>query len=230
MQPAPASPSAAPPAHANVDGALSPPGRPLEPSTRRSMEARFGYDFSRVRVHDDARAAAAAAWIDAAAFTVGEDVAFAPGRYDPGSAAGKRLLAHELTHVAQQEQGTLPRKSSPDARPLPESTRRELETRFGERLDDVRVHTGEEGRRVAGSHSALAVARGSDVFFASGAWAPGTDLGNRLLRHEVAHLLQARRSGPAWPEAVLEAEAQLAARTPGAFGVRGRAAPGSRSS
>jgi Domain of unknown function (DUF4157) len=101
-QPAPASPTSAPPAHAEVDGALSTPGRPLDPSTRRAMEARFGYDFSTVRVHDDARAAASAAGIDAAAFTVGEDVVFGTGRYDPSSPAGRRLLAHELAHVVQQ--------------------------------------------------------------------------------------------------------------------------------
>ena len=101
-QPAPASPSSAPPAHAEVDGALSTPGRPIDPSTRRAMEARFGYDFSSVRVHDDARSAATAAGIDAAAFTVGEDVVFGTGRYDPSSPAGRRLLAHELAHVVQQ--------------------------------------------------------------------------------------------------------------------------------
>jgi len=101
-QPAPASPSAAPPAHANVDAGLGAPGRPLDPSTRRAMEARFGYDFSSVRVHDDARAAATAADVDAAAFTVGEDVVFAAGRFDPSSPEGRHLLAHELAHVVQQ--------------------------------------------------------------------------------------------------------------------------------
>ncbi|MEO5577203.1 MAG: DUF4157 domain-containing protein [Gaiellaceae bacterium] len=106
-QPAPASPSAAPPAYANVDDALATPGRPLDPSTRRAMEARFGYDFARVRVHDDARAAAGAARLDAAAFTVGEDVVFGAGRYAPASHAGHHLLAHELAHVAQQSASPL---------------------------------------------------------------------------------------------------------------------------
>lgn len=101
-RPAPASPSAAPPAHAHVDDALSSPGRPLPPPTRRAMEARFGHDFSRVRIHDDTRAAATAESIDAAAFTVGEDIAFATGRYEPASPEGRRLLAHELAHVVQQ--------------------------------------------------------------------------------------------------------------------------------
>ena len=77
-------------------------GRPLEPDVRRTMEARFGYSFARVRVHDDARAAAAADSIDGEAFTVGQDIAFGAGRYAPSTAAGRELLAHELAHVGQQ--------------------------------------------------------------------------------------------------------------------------------
>ena len=103
VQPAPASPSAELPAQAHVDDALASPGRPLEAGTRRSMEARFGYDFSSVRVHDDARASATANRLDAAAFTVGDDIAFASGRYDPD---GGRLLAHELAHVVQQSRSS----------------------------------------------------------------------------------------------------------------------------
>jgi hypothetical protein len=102
VQRAPASTDAAAPETAEVDGALAGPGRPLDPGTRRAMEARFGRDFSEVRIHDDARAAEAAAELDAAAFTVGEDVAFAAGRYAPAGEAGRRLLAHELAHTIQQ--------------------------------------------------------------------------------------------------------------------------------
>lgn len=102
VSPAPASPSAELPARADVDPALDSPGRPLDPRTRRAMEARFGRDFSGVRIHDDMRAAETAEGIDAAAFTVGEDIAFAPGRFDPSTAEGRQLLAHELAHVVQQ--------------------------------------------------------------------------------------------------------------------------------
>jgi len=105
VQPAPASPSAETPAQAHVDGALASPGRRLDAATRRSMESRFGHDFSRVRVHDDARASATADELHAAAFTVGEDIAFASGRYDPTGPEGGRLLAHELAHVVQQSRG-----------------------------------------------------------------------------------------------------------------------------
>ena len=66
------------------------------------MEARFGTDFSSVRIHDDAGAAAVAGRIDAAAFTTGNDIVFGTGHFDPRSPEGRHLLAHELAHVVQQ--------------------------------------------------------------------------------------------------------------------------------
>ena len=66
------------------------------------MEPRFGYDFSRVRVHTGARAAESAQAVQARAYTLGRDVVFASGEYAPATPRGQRLLAHELTHVAQQ--------------------------------------------------------------------------------------------------------------------------------
>jgi hypothetical protein len=95
-------PGFAPPA---VHDVLASPGRPLPGSTRGFMESRFGADFSGVRVHDDARAADSARAVDAHAYTVGRDLVFGAGRYAPGTAAGDRLLAHELAHVVQQRGG-----------------------------------------------------------------------------------------------------------------------------
>jgi outer membrane protein OmpA-like peptidoglycan-associated protein len=69
------------------------------------MEPRFGHDFSRVRVHADGKAAASARAVDALAYTVGQNVVFAAGRHEPATPVGRKLLAHELTHVVQQ-QGT----------------------------------------------------------------------------------------------------------------------------
>jgi hypothetical protein len=66
------------------------------------MEARLGHDFSRVRVHTDARAAESARSVNARAYAVGPHIVFGAGRYAPGSAAGRGLLAHELAHVAQE--------------------------------------------------------------------------------------------------------------------------------
>ena len=78
-------------------------GQPLPPTLRAYFEPRFGHDLSEVRIHAGAQAAEAAQSIDAQAFTVGQDVAFAAGQYSPETDEGKRLLAHELTHVIQQD-------------------------------------------------------------------------------------------------------------------------------
>ncbi len=78
-------------------------GRPLDDETRAFMEPRFGHDFSQVRVHTDDRAAESARAVNARAYTVGWDVVFGAGQYMPKNVTGKLLLAHELTHVAQQE-------------------------------------------------------------------------------------------------------------------------------
>jgi Domain of unknown function (DUF4157) len=80
------------------------PGTPLDASTRGRMEAAFGHDFSRVRLHTDPAAASLSARLNAHAFTVGNDVAFASGAYQPDTVLGDTLLAHELAHVVQQEQ------------------------------------------------------------------------------------------------------------------------------
>nr|WP_286160546.1 DUF4157 domain-containing protein [Streptomyces yunnanensis] len=80
-------------------------GRPLPQEVRRDMEGRMGADFSRVRVHTGAEAHAAAGAVQAHAFTSGEHVAFANGRFAPATGSGRRLLAHELAHTVQQASG-----------------------------------------------------------------------------------------------------------------------------
>jgi hypothetical protein len=81
--------------------ALRSPGRPLDPLTRAFFENRFGHDFSRVRIHTDARAAESAKAVGALAYTLRDDVVFAAGRYAPQEPGGGRLLAHELAHTVQ---------------------------------------------------------------------------------------------------------------------------------
>ncbi len=88
-----------------VHDVLRSPGQPLEPSTRRFMEARFGHDFRNVRIHTDALAAQSAQAIGAHAYTVGSHIVFSRGRYQVDTVTGKNLLAHELTHVIQQRNG-----------------------------------------------------------------------------------------------------------------------------
>lgn len=80
-------------------------GDPLDSGTRAFMEARFGHDFSSVRVHTDRNAGAMAQGLSALAFTVGRDIVFGDGQYSSGTQEGQRLLAHELTHTIQQQAG-----------------------------------------------------------------------------------------------------------------------------
>ena len=80
-------------------------GRPLDPSTRAFMEPRFGYDFSRVRVHTGPEAASATSSVNALAYTVGSDLVFGEGQYRPETHEGRGLIAHELVHTLQQGVG-----------------------------------------------------------------------------------------------------------------------------
>jgi hypothetical protein len=77
-------------------------GKPLDDNIRGSMEQGFGADFTNVRVHTGGQADALNRSLNAKAFTVGNDVFFGKGQYNPGSSGGKQLLAHELTHTVQQ--------------------------------------------------------------------------------------------------------------------------------
>jgi hypothetical protein len=87
-----------------VHEVLRSPGHPLDTAARTFMEPRFGHDFSRVRVHADAKAAESARAVKAAAYTVGHHIVFARRQPQLDSLGGKQLLAHELTHIVQQRQ------------------------------------------------------------------------------------------------------------------------------
>ena len=78
------------------------PGQPLDGAARAFFEPRFGEDFSNVRVHSYAAAEQSADEVSAQAYTLGSDIVFAAGRYAPTTSEGRRLIAHELTHVVQQ--------------------------------------------------------------------------------------------------------------------------------
>jgi Domain of unknown function (DUF4157) len=77
-------------------------GQGMDHGTRAGMESAFGADFSGVRIHTDTRADTLNGALSARAFTTGRDVFFRQGEYSPGTTVGRELLAHELTHVAQQ--------------------------------------------------------------------------------------------------------------------------------
>lgn len=85
-----------------VHDVLSSSGQPLDATTRDFFEPRFGHDFSNVRIHADPVADKSAREVNAHAYTVGHDIVFSSGKFSPATQEGRRLLAHELTHVVQQ--------------------------------------------------------------------------------------------------------------------------------
>jgi hypothetical protein len=141
-------PASAPPI---VHEALRSPGQPLDPATRALFEPRFGHDFSQVRVHTDSQAAESARAVKALAYTVGQDVVFGAGQYQPQTSAGRKLLAHELTHVVQQTGTTALQPLSLDAGPLEplEIEARQSEDTLGMAADPSKFSVS-PGRAAAG--------------------------------------------------------------------------------
>ena len=162
-------------------------GMPLDPETRDLMESRIGHDFSQVRVHTGAEAARSAANLQAQAYTVGSDVVFGAGKYAPGASDGRRLIAHELTHVVQQGRG--------GGHPLSPEVRGPMEARFGHDFGAVRVHTDGAAAAATSRLDAKALAIGHHLAFAPGQFAPDSLAGRQLLAHELTHVVQAGR-GP----------------------------------
>jgi hypothetical protein len=141
----------------NVQAALRSPGKPLDPDTRAFMEPRFGYDFSGVRVHTGLSAEESARYVSAAAYTVGHNIVFGRGQYAPQTTSGRRLLAHELTHVVQQNSneagkgatGFALHRQKIDPRPLqPETITGPRHVRFSEWLVESVAGGGESRTEV----------------------------------------------------------------------------------
>jgi hypothetical protein len=90
-------------APAIVHEVLDEPGHPLDPATRAFFEPRFEWDFSQVRVHSGATAAASARAVNARAYTVGNHIVFRNDEFNRGGIQSRTLVAHELAHVIQQQ-------------------------------------------------------------------------------------------------------------------------------
>lgn len=90
----------------SVQDIVGSPGRPLDAKTRTYFERQFASDFGHVRIHDGARAARSASELEALSYTSGRSIVFRPGWYAPETRVGRSLLAHELTHVVQQDAGS----------------------------------------------------------------------------------------------------------------------------
>jgi hypothetical protein len=130
-------------APASVDRVLAGSGRPLGPALRQEMEQRFGHDFSRVRVHSGAASDKSARDVNAHAYTAGHNIVFGAGRYEPGTYAGRRLIAHELAHVVPQTgEEAIHAGQSNEKRGLSPISRATLQGQEAERGDLLQGHVG----------------------------------------------------------------------------------------
>lgn len=187
-----------------VHEVLRAPGQPLDAQTRAFMEPRFGHNFSDAHIHNDGKASESARVVNARAFTLEDNVAFAAGQYSPGTTEGQRLLAPELTHVIQQNgaitQPTSQLEVSSPTDPLEQEAERSAEniTRAsasvvpvnGPDFTQVRIHTDARAVESARAVNALAYTVGSHIVFGAGQYGPETTSGRHLLAHELTHVVQ----------------------------------------
>jgi Domain of unknown function (DUF4157) len=198
-----------------VEAAVRGGGRPLDPATRRSMEARFGYDFGAVRVHDDAAAAGAAGALAARAFTVGQDIVFGGGVADASTHEGRHLLAHELAHVVQQARSVSPgeperprgwwRPGAPapsavvealagPSESIPSSLLRALPI-DARRAANARVHRGASADLSTTGLDAAAYTAGHHIVIRADLYPPHTAAEAAVLAHELRHVARAGERG-----------------------------------
>jgi hypothetical protein len=145
------------PVHDTIAGS----GSPLEPATRADMEQRLGASFSSVRLHVDAKSAES---VQAAAYTVGENIVVHPNHFRPGSPSAQRTLAHELTHVVQQRQGPVDGADAPGGIRVSDPGdrfEREAEQRANEVMD--RPNASAPGRLGASASADAATVQTSTV-------------------------------------------------------------------
>jgi hypothetical protein len=119
-------------------------GSPLDQGVRSSMESAFGASFEDVRVHTDDRASKSAEAVGANAYTVGSDMVFKGGQYNPSTPTGQRTIAHELAHVVQQSQGPVDGADAPGGIRLSDPS-----DRFEQAADDTADDVMSSVQRVA---------------------------------------------------------------------------------
>ncbi len=177
-------------------------GRCMDTNTKSFMESRFGVDFSNVRIHTNSTAQNMNREINARAFTVGNNIYFNQGQYNPDVDTGKKLLAHELTHTVQQgnreiEKASIIQLKQKNHKNQSDSTtklhyplRTNLEFQLGQSLPDIRIHSDINADRLAQQQNAIAFTAGRDIYLRRGAYRPKTPLGDWILAHEVTHAVQ----------------------------------------
>jgi Domain of unknown function (DUF4157) len=178
-------------APASVDSVIAGSGRPLEPTLRQDMEQRFGHDFSQVRVHTGAAADRSARDVNANAYTAGHNIVFDAARFEPGTHEGRRLIAHELTHVVQQSgsnstsrvtarQARIFRKPAVEAHYPTEEEQRKIEELLGRNYKTTRVVKSATGEQVIQKGRVLTIPQIKEL--AARLEGPFSDTLNRLDR------------------------------------------------
>ena len=165
-------------------------GQPLDPNLRQSMGQSMGADFSGVTIHQDRQADQLNRSIQAQAFTTGQDIFFRQGAYQPGSRSGQELIAHELTHVVQQNVDTVQAKSDPSPTAqlqqnrtgMSDQLKAGVEDLSGISMDDVKVHYNSPKPFEIG---ALAYTSGTDIHIG-----PKQE---KHLAHEAWHVVQQKQ-------------------------------------
>jgi len=159
-------------------------GHPLPGNVRTDMEQRFGADFSSVRIHSDSESAQLNRALSAQAFTQGRDIYMGEGQYNPGSASGKQLLAHELTHVIQQGAAPAAWTERVPLSPAPEVQRPERARGengvTGPDDTDADYHTRGESRAIIPQHVASSRAEGQSGVVQRQDWLTGAGIGAAL--------------------------------------------------
>jgi hypothetical protein len=183
-------------------------GQSLPHELLHRLTRELGTDLSQLRIHTGQQPARAAELLNARAVTVGTDVYFAEGAYDPSSEPGIELIAHEAAHVARNQRGgsvTTGVSAPADAHEheadrfardfvrdrgesgkLPPSVRSQMERAFGIDFSAIQIHEGSE----ASAMGAQAFTRGTDIYFQPGLYDPHHQSGQELLGHELAHVAQ----------------------------------------
>jgi len=188
-----------------VPETLRSPGQPLDSQTRAFMEPRFGHDFSKVRVHTDKKAVESAKHVNDRGSTRGRDIVFGANQYQPSA---HRIPAPANAGAGLQRQRRSPRQAVVNevsvvppivhevlrlpGHALDDNTRTFMESFLGHDFSRVRVHTDSRAAASARAVNAHAYTVGRGVVFGAGRYALNTSAGQRLLAHELTHVVQQR--------------------------------------
>ena len=193
-------PEMAPP---TVNGVQRLPGQPLDPATRTFIEPRFAYDFRRIPLHSKSRASIQAKFAvntpgdiyEQEADRIANQVLVAPAHH-PVSGAPPYIQRFSVQPARQSDSvpASVDQVLASPGRPLEPTLRKDMEQLFGHDFSRVRVHSGDAAEQSARDVNAHAYTVGRDIVFGAGQFIPRTHEGQRLIAHELTHVVQQGRA------------------------------------